>query len=66
MPSVETRLRQVDWEVVARGLGERGWATTPPLLTAAECAELIGLYHDERRFRRLRDKCRVCDKRRLR
>jgi hypothetical protein len=50
-PSVETRLERIDWEEVARGLGERSWATTPPLLTAAECAELIALYSEEARFR---------------
>lgn len=50
-PSVQTRLQQVDWTALARGLGERGWATTPPLLTAAECAELIALYPEEARFR---------------
>jgi hypothetical protein len=49
--SVEARLAQVEWEVVARDLGERGWATTPPLLSADECAELIALYPDEARFR---------------
>jgi hypothetical protein len=49
--SIQHRLRQVDWTTVAHALNERGWATTPPLLTAAECAELIGLYADERRFR---------------
>ena len=50
-PSIQHRLRQVDWAEVAQALDERGWATTPPLLTAAECTELIGLYPDERRFR---------------
>jgi len=49
--SVETRLQQLDWTGVARALEERGWATTPPLLTAGECAELIRMYPDERRFR---------------
>jgi hypothetical protein len=49
--SIAARLERVDWAEVARGLDERGWATTPPLLTAAECAELIRLYPDERRFR---------------
>jgi hypothetical protein len=48
---VETRLQRIDWDEIARGLGERGWATTPPLLTAAECAELIALYPEEGRFR---------------
>ena len=50
-PSVQTRLQQVDWTAVARGLGERGWATTQPLLSPAECAELIALYPEEARFR---------------
>jgi len=49
--SVQTRLQQVDWTGLARDLGDRGWATTPPLLTAAECAELIALYPEEARFR---------------
>jgi hypothetical protein len=49
--SIQHRLQQVDWTAAARDLDERGWATTPPLLTAAECAELVGLYADERRFR---------------
>jgi len=49
--SVETRLQRIDWEAIARGLGERGWATTPPLLTAAECAELVALYPEDGRFR---------------
>jgi hypothetical protein len=50
-PSVETRLQRIDWEEAARSLEDRGWATTPPLLTAAECAALIVLYRDDRRFR---------------
>jgi uncharacterized protein len=49
--SIAQRLQRVDWAAVARDLEERGWATTPPLLTAAECAELARLYSDERRFR---------------
>jgi len=49
--SIQHRLRQIDWAHVAQALDERGWATTPPLLTAAECAELIRLYPDARRFR---------------
>lgn len=48
---IERRLQGVDWTDVARDLDERGWATTPPLLTAAECAELIRLYPQARRFR---------------
>jgi hypothetical protein len=50
-PSIAARLDRVDWAAVARALDERGWATTPPVLTAGECAHLIGLYPEERRFR---------------
>jgi hypothetical protein len=39
--SIQHRFRQVDWAEAARALDDLGWATTPPLLTAAECAELI-------------------------
>ena len=50
-PSVQARLGQVDWAEVARSLGDRGWATTPRVLTPAECAELVALYPDPGRFR---------------
>jgi hypothetical protein len=50
-PSIQTRLQQVDWAAVAPALAEHGWATTPPLLTSAECAELIEFFPDEPRFR---------------
>jgi hypothetical protein len=33
------------------GLDENGFALTPPLLTASECAELISLYPDDKLFR---------------
>jgi len=45
------RLQQLDWPAIARALSDRGWATTPPLLSASECAELIALYPHERSFR---------------
>jgi len=45
------RLEALDWAGLARELSERGWATTPPLLTATECDALIGLYPGDRRFR---------------
>ncbi|HEX6078782.1 MAG TPA: 2OG-Fe(II) oxygenase [Methylomirabilota bacterium] len=41
----------MEWGAIARDLGERGWATTPPLLTAEECAGLVALYGDDARFR---------------
>jgi uncharacterized protein len=45
------RLQQAEWPRIAQALGDRGWATTRPLLTADECADLIALYPEERRFR---------------
>jgi len=49
--SIRDRLERLDWEALERSLWDWGWARTPPLLTAEECAELIGLFGDERRFR---------------
>ena len=49
--AIQHRLQQVDWADVAQRLDERGWATTPALVTAGECAELIRLYAALRRFR---------------
>jgi len=40
-----------DWPVVAAALDERGWATLPALLDAAECRTLAGLYQEEAPFR---------------
>jgi hypothetical protein len=48
---VGERLARLDWEAVERALDEGGWAKTPPVLTAAECEELIALYADDGRFR---------------
>lgn len=41
----------VDWGQVASTLDERGYATVPDLLTAAECSHLAGLYDDDAIFR---------------
>jgi uncharacterized protein len=48
---IEARLGRFDWDAIERSLWERGYARTPALLTAAECAGLVGLYGDDRRFR---------------
>ena len=45
------RLQQAEWPRIAQALGDHGWATTRPLLTADECADLIALYPEEHRFR---------------
>ena len=45
------RLAALDWEALERSLWQRGYALTPPVLTADECAELIAMYGDRSRFR---------------
>ena len=50
-PPVARRLAGLDWAAVERALDEWGWARTPPLLTPAECDELIALYDVDARFR---------------
>ncbi len=45
------RLDHVDWDEVAAALDERGFATTPSLLTPAECRSLAALYGEETAFR---------------
>ena len=49
---LDHRLAGLDWESLEHSLWEWGWAKTEPLLTPAECGALIGLYPDDRRFRR--------------
>lgn len=46
------RLRRLDWKAIEASLLERGYAGTPPILTPAECAELVAVYSDDRRFRK--------------
>ena len=48
---IGARLARLDWEAIERSLWEWGWASTPPLLSAAECRQLARLYSDDRRFR---------------
>ena len=57
--SIATRVARLDWGAVARALDEHGYATTPPLLTARECAGLITLFDDPRRFRSRVDMARL-------
>ena len=45
------RIAALDWPAIAASLWARGWATTGPLLSAAECAALRESYDDEARFR---------------
>jgi hypothetical protein len=45
------RVDGADWNHLTQEVGELGCALTPPLLTPAECGQIAGLYHDDRRFR---------------
>src|SRR2546425_13271894 len=47
----KARLAALDWLAIEQSLWELGYAETPPVLTPAECTELIELYADDRRFR---------------
>jgi hypothetical protein len=44
-------LAVIDWHEIVASLDDRGYATTPPLLTAAECRGLAALYAREDAFR---------------
>jgi hypothetical protein len=46
----ETNLR-LDWVAISESLSSLGYALTGPLLTSAECAELIAFYSDDENFR---------------
>jgi hypothetical protein len=48
----QRRVEACDWKQLATELDERGYALTPPLLSPAECDELIGLYGDGEAFRK--------------
>lgn len=52
VPSTLTgRLAAIDWEQVAASLNADGYAVTAPLLTQAECDELVALYPRDDAFR---------------
>src|SRR5882672_6407489 len=55
---IAARLGKLDWPAIERSLWAWGYAKTPALLTPDECAELIGLYPDETRFRSTVDMAR--------
>jgi hypothetical protein len=50
MPAADP-LAVIDWHEIVASLDDRGYATTPPLLTAAECRGLAALYAREDAFR---------------
>jgi hypothetical protein len=51
LESLESRLARIDWSQIRANLNARGYATTTPILSPAECAEVIALYEDRARFR---------------
>jgi len=44
-------LPDLDWTDLAHRLDDEGVAVTPPLLSAAECAELTAAFDDDALFR---------------
>lgn len=49
--TVEERVGALDWDAIERSLWAWGYAKTPPVLTADECASLVDLYPDDSHFR---------------
>jgi uncharacterized protein len=49
--AVEEMVDVLDWVALEDSLSARGYAVTPSLLTAEECADLVALYNDEKQFR---------------
>jgi uncharacterized protein len=49
--NVEARIAGLDWDAIRASIDDRGYATTPALLTPAECHEMIGLYDHRETFR---------------
>ncbi len=51
MSDLAARVAALPWEAIGAELDARGFATTGPVLDAAECAGLAAVYGEERRFR---------------
>jgi hypothetical protein len=49
--AVKEKVDALDWIAMEDSLLALGYAVTAPILTAEDCAELIALYDDEKRFR---------------
>lgn len=50
-PAIAARIQALDWEMAGESLSERGYAVTAPVLSRAECDEIVALYKEESRFR---------------
>ena len=44
-------LAGLDWDQLGRQLDERGIATTPPLLSPEQCAQVSDMFEEDERFR---------------
>jgi hypothetical protein len=44
-------MRQLDWQSLTASLDSRGYAVTPPVLSARECRQVAALYDDPTRWR---------------
>jgi len=51
LPDITQRLEKFDWPSIQESLRDYGYALTPALLTARECAGLIELYPSDKVFR---------------
>ncbi|HEX4802901.1 MAG TPA: 2OG-Fe(II) oxygenase [Myxococcaceae bacterium] len=52
VPSVSARLARLNWKALEAELWNQGHAVTEPVLTSAECEELVSLYPKEEFFRK--------------
>ncbi len=51
MPAISKRLADLDWPALHSSLWKHGYALTPPVLTADECAALVHMYSSDKAFR---------------
>ncbi len=49
--SIQERIAGLDWDRLTEEIDRQGWATTGPLLTAAERDQIVTSYEDEKLFR---------------
>lgn len=49
--SIETRIAGLDWGRIIAELDQRGWSTTGPILSSAECKALSNGYEEDRLYR---------------
>jgi len=49
--SIRKRIEKLNWDQLTRELSMTGHCVTPSVLAAKECAELVAMYPEDRRFR---------------